>query len=88
MYIAYNQSLPSTGLFPQDLVVLYADGVEVPDELRGDGYLELLGVELDAVAGLGILEIEREGDIALVMLHNAHKVLTELVREHCGSDIH
>ena len=68
--------------------MLYADGVEVPDELRCDGDLELLGVELDAVAGLGIIEIEREGDIALVMLHNAHKVLTELVREHGRGDVH
>ena len=46
--------------------------MEFTDELRGDSHLELLGVELDAVAGLGVIEIKREGDIALVMLHNIH----------------
>ena len=62
----------------RSVVLVYADGVEVPDELRGDGYLELLGVELDAVAGSRVIEIQGEGDIALMVLHHIHKVLTEL----------
>ena len=40
-----------------DFVPVNADFTEVPDEIGGDGYLELLGIELNVIMGDGVVEV-------------------------------
>ena len=40
-----------------DFVPVDADFTEVPDEIGGDGYLELLGIELNVIVGDGVVEV-------------------------------
>lgn len=75
-------------LFSHHFVFVHPNPVKVLKEVRGNGHLEFLGVELDAVAGYGVVEVERKGNVALVLLDHGHQVFAELLGEHGRGDVH
>ena len=70
--------------FPHHIVLLQADAAERLKEICGDRHLELLGIELDPVAGLGVVEEEGEGNGALVLFQDGHEFFLEFRAKHAG----